>query len=317
MVLVATCNRVEVYVELFNADDGGSILAARMRETLVEEFARATSLDVHVVRAAFRVRTDDDVVRHLFAVGCGLDSMIVGEREVAGQVRRALERARGQGTTSSGLEHLFQRASRVSRDVEAATGLGASGRSIVDVALGRAAQVRADAGAAAIARALVLGTGSYAGATLAALRARGISDIGVFSRSGRARPFAAQRAASSVGVGELFEALTYADVVIACSGTSGELIDTDLVERVLTSRRAAGIAGPLPILDLALRRDVASDVGRLPDVVLLDLRSIQEHAPAVALEPVVRAWDLVARAVRAFTADTADRERRALRYLTV
>ena len=95
----------------------------------------AAQVDTHL-----RVRTGTDAAAHLFSVASGLDSMVVGEREIQGQVRRALTAARRDGTTTSGLESLFQAASRVSRLVESRTGLGATGRSVVGVALDIAEQ---------------------------------------------------------------------------------------------------------------------------------------------------------------------------------
>ena len=129
-VVLATCNRFELYLD---AVDGRAEVAAKAAADAV---AHATGLPPDDVAHALRPRTGMfPVAQHLFGVASGLDSMVVGEREVAGQVRRALTSARAQGTTSSDLERLFQWASRTSRAVGAGTSLGSSGRSVVAVAL--------------------------------------------------------------------------------------------------------------------------------------------------------------------------------------
>ncbi len=317
IVVIATCNRFELYLETLEPVTGAEAQAldgivAHIARVLTDELSAISGLSCDEVGDALRIRAGDDVVTHLFEVCAGLDSMIVGEREIAGQVRRALERARTAGTTSSGLEQVFQRASRVSRQVETTTGLGASGRSIVGVGLDLIGA--ADGFDWAGARTLLIGTGSYAGATLAALRARGADDVRVFSQSGRAEDFAAARGVHAVGMNELETVLADADVLVACSGNLGGLVDAAMI----SAARARGVGTdadsvrhPLTILDLALRRDVAHDVAELEQVRLLDLEAIQRHAPAAALEPVAEARALIESAAGDFLADAAARQRRA------
>lgn len=314
IVVVATCNRFEVYLETLeqvagsHADDG---LVAHIEQVLVEELSAVSGLSPDEVGHSLRIRAGDDVVRHLFAVSSGLDSMIVGEREIAGQLRRALERARAAGTTSAGLEQVFQRASRVSRHVETETGLGANGRSIVGVGLDLVGTAPGfDWGAV---RTLLIGTGSYAGAALAALRVRGAKHVRVFSQSGRAEDFAAARGADAVGLDELEEALADADVLVACSGNLGGFVDAAMI-RAARARGTETGTGGLTILDLALRRDVAHDVAELDQVRVLDLAAIQRHAPSAAVEPIERAQQLIAHATQEFRADAADRAQRARRF---
>ena len=136
-------------------------------------------------------------VEHLFAVAAGLDSVVVGEREVAGQVRRALSDAQAAGTTSGRLGRLFQAASRTAKDVGAQTALSSASRSIASVALDLAAaggprDGTKQAGIAG-ASAVLFGTGAYAGCVAELLRNRKCSDISVFSHSGRAEAFVAAR----------------------------------------------------------------------------------------------------------------------------
>ena len=140
-------------------------------------------------RAAATQRIGADIAGHLFAVSSGLESLVVGEAEIAGQVSRALEAARGLGTTTPDLERLFQRASRTSSAVQQRTLVGTAGRNIVRLALDLAGSRFADWTSV---RVLLIGTGTYARATLAALRDHGVREIGVYSPE---RPRAAVRAA--------------------------------------------------------------------------------------------------------------------------
>ena len=199
--------------------------------------------------------------------------MVVGEREIAGQVRRALTTARRDGTTTSGLESLFQAASRVSRDVEARTGLGATGRSVVGVALDIAESELPDWSAV---RCVLIGTGSYAGASLAQLKARGCTDVRVYSTTGRARAFAAARGVRSLPAGaDLAAEVSDVDLVVACSGAAGAVLGVD----ALAAARADA-AHPLTVVDLALRHDVDPGVRTLPGVRLVSLHTVSEYAPA-------------------------------------
>ncbi|MGP7959192.1 glutamyl-tRNA reductase [Sanguibacter sp. A247] len=291
-VVLTTCNRVEVYVD---ASDAGA--AAERVEQVV---ASATGLGSSEVASALTRRSAEDAAQHLLRVAAGLESMVVGEREIAGQVRRAAVRARELGTSTPALDLLFQQASRTSRRVESATGLGAVGRSVVGVGLDLAGlnlppwrQVRA----------VLVGTGSYAGAAFAALRSRGVVDVRVHSRSGRAEDFAATRGAVAVGAEGLVEAVADADLVVSCSGRVGHVLDAAGVAaaRERATERAEmrahepdPLGRPLVILDLALRRDVEAAVGDVEGVMLLDLATIGAHAPAAGAEPVAHADALVA-----------------------
>jgi glutamyl-tRNA reductase len=294
-VVLATCNRFEVYVEVGAGRDADT---AVVETTAV--IASAAGLPVADVAASLHVLRGRDVPAHLFSVAAGLESMVVGEREISGQVRRSLTAARAGGTTSTGLERLFQTASRASRDVGTRTGLGAAGRSVVGVALDLA---EADLPAWHETRVVLVGTGSYAGASLAALHRRGARGVRVYSPSGRAAGFAHSRGAGVVPDGGLAAALATTDLVVACSGAVGGVLDADMV----AASRAAG-GGPRVVVDLALRHDVHPSVGELPGLRLIDLASVREQAPAEHSEPVELAHRLVATATDDFEAGRRARE---------
>ena len=300
-VVLATCNRFELYLDV--ADTAH---APRARRAVAQAVASRSGYALDDVEQHLHPLVGTDASEHLFAVASGLESMVVGEREIAGQVRRALTTARRDGTTTSTLEALFQAASRASRAVEKATGLGSTGRSVVGVALDLAAstlpQADGDADWPAV-RCVLIGTGSYAGASLAALKARGVADVRVFSPSGRAGPFASARGVKALPAGaDLLAEVQRADLVVACSGAAGSVLG---VEALAAVRR--GGSTPLTVVDLALRHDVDPDVRSLPGVALVSLQSVAEHAPAEHAA-LGRARDVVLRAAEEFDADRRVRE---------
>ncbi|NUU19268.1 glutamyl-tRNA reductase [Cellulomonas humilata] len=294
-VVLATCNRFELYLEVDDAADTPSALA-----TAAVAVAGRSGYTADQVSGHLRVRTGTEAAAHLFSVASGLDSMVVGEREIAGQVRRALTTARRDRTTTSGLESLFQAASRVSRSVESRTGLGATGRSVVGVALDIAEQHLPDWSAV---RCVLIGTGSYAGASLAALKARGARDIRVYSASGRAGSFAAARGVRSLPASaDLAAEVSDVDLVVACSGAAGAVLGVD----ALAAARV-GTPSSLTVVDLALRHDVDPGVRSLPGVRLVSLHTVAEHAPAEHAA-VRAAHEVVEAAAEAYEADRRVRD---------
>ncbi|MHA7278968.1 glutamyl-tRNA reductase [Arthrobacter sp. MDT2-2] len=287
-VVLATCNRFEIYAEAPSDDD---VEAAR--SAIVSTISEYSGIPEQSVSSSFETHTGQDVAEHLFAVGAGLDSAVIGEREIAGQVRRALIDAQGSGAASGGLVRLFQAASKTAKDVGAQTALGSRGRSIVSVALELAGDISEDADWSAK-TVVVFGTGAYAGATMAALRERGCTDISVFSSSGRAEAFVATRGGTAVAAADLPGAMRRADVVIGCSGSDAR-IDAADIERIRT-----GSNRPLVIIDLALSHDFDPAVGTLAGVELITLESVRAAAPEEQADALTQASDLVREAARSF-----------------
>ena len=311
-VVISTCNRFELYLDVDAPVHGDAVRHATRH--VAELVAQSSGVSTEVAAESFTVRTGPEVTEHLFTVAAGLDSMVVGEREIAGQVKRALAEARADGTTSKTLELLFQTASRTSKRVGTHTELGAAGRSVVALGLDLAWQDLRRGRAAdqdeswRDQRVVLIGTGSYAGASVAALRARGCDDVRVYSRSGRAETFAEGH--DVVAAPDLVEALADADLVVSCSGARGRrpvdgraeasleyVLDAAAVVRARD--RAAAAAGdepeprPLVVLDLALHRDVDPRVADVEGVLLYDLSTLKAHAPATAADVVARARRIV------------------------
>lgn len=286
-VTLSTCNRLELYGELPTDPYGDpqEHLDHAQRE-LAERIAQRAGLDERFVLETMDTYTGFEVPRHLFTVVSGLESAVVGEREITGQVRRALTQAQQSGTVSAHLIQLFESAARTAREVGSRTELGERGRSIVSVALDLADDITA--GSWPERRALVFGTGAYAGATMAALRDRGCADIEVYSGSGRAQEFTDQRGGSPVSDAELPAALRRADVVIGCSGGSAPM------------SAATFPGGPCTVVDLALTRDFDPAVADLPEVELITLESVRVAAPQETGESVAAAQDIIDQAARKF-----------------
>ncbi|WP_069386210.1 glutamyl-tRNA reductase [Cellulosimicrobium cellulans] len=313
-VVLATCNRFELYLDVEAPLDGPGVRHAT--EHVARLVAEASGVAPEDAARSFRARAGGEVAEHLFSVASGLDSMVVGEREIAGQVKRALETAHADGLTSSTLELLFQTASRTSKRVSTGTTLGGAGRSVVALGLDLAS---AELPPWHQVRAVLIGTGSYAGASLAALRALGCDDVRVYSQSGRAEEFAAARGAEAVT--DLVGALEDADLVVSCSGARGRAVAAgtgvrreQAIEHVLDAasvvrarERAAVVAGdepeearPMVVLDLALHRDVDPHVADVEGVLLYDLATLAAHSPSIASDLVAHARAIVDEAAREF-----------------
>ena len=287
-VVLATCNRYEIYGEASHPDD---VEAAR--SALVGQISELSGLQEQVVSKAFSTYTGPEVSKHLFAVSAGLDSAVVGEREIAGQVRRALITAQHEGTASSGLVRLFQAASKTAKDVGAQTALGSRGLSIVSVALDLATDL-SDSPDWSKKSVVIFGTGAYAGATMSLLRDRGCRDISVYSSSGRAEGFVATRGGTALDDDALPTAVAAADVMIGCSGSDSR-VEADELAKVRAASPQTLIA-----IDLALTHDFDPAVGELDGVELLTLESVRLAAPQEQAESLAQASGIVTAAAAAF-----------------
>jgi len=316
LVLVSTCNRLEIYLDALRFHDAIDAVGDVVAET--------AGMRTEDVVALLKVRVGAPVAAHLFSVTAGLDSMVVGEAEIAGQVARAFRDAQAARTTSAPINLLFQAAARTAKRVATVTGLGAAGRSVASVALdialanndGPASDLAGEAwgssgsgdgaaGAASTlsgARALVIGTGAYARVVAAELRARGCSDLSVFSPSGRAPAFATRHDATVVLPEHLFAALAAADLVVTCSGSSVATLDEALLKDVVAQRDR-----PLSVVDLALRSDLSPGARTVPGVRLVDLYTVAEQADPAHRDAVTDAQDIVIAAVSDFEDQLAQR----------
>ncbi|MBZ4488300.1 glutamyl-tRNA reductase [Microbacterium sp. cx-55] len=296
-VVIATCNRFEAYVDMDEPVTAAGAVALEAAMTAIEN---ATGVAADELTSSSRVISGDAVAEHLFAVAAGLESVVVGEGEIAGQVRRALTEARSDGTTSPELERLFQRASEAQRDVKNATALGRAGRSLVRLALDLATSRITDWSRQ---RVLLVGTGSYAAATLAALRDRGVTDVTVHSPSGRGEKFAHKHAIAWADRDAYPSAARMSDLIITCTTAEHHVLDAAILGGGATGAAGCPVGregGRRLVIDLGLPRNVDPDVAGVPHTDLLDLETIRLHAPLEELQATDAARALVQDAARRF-----------------
>ena len=243
LVTLATCNRLEFMI------DSPKVPESHLRLRLARELDSQPDWVVH---------EGEDALTHLFRVASGLESMVVGEREITGQLRRALKAAQASGDASGTLTSVINAALHTSRRVSAETRLQESGRSVVSVGLDMTGITDWENQ-----RVLLVGTGSYAGAVVAALRQRGAGTIFVHSSSGRATGFAERHAITPAL--DLDSALGKATLVVTCRGSATPVVTTANLKD----------ATPTVLLDLSLQPDVDPAVASLPGITLLDLTAIQ------------------------------------------
>lgn len=258
-ILLNTCNRFELYAETETFHGGLELILATVREALAPA-------DRHLVDQ-FEVYAADAAVQHLLEVASGLDSMVVGEAEIIGQVRGALAEAGPRARAA--LHRLFDAALTTAKAVASESGLGEAGRSLAQVGLDL---VEARHFPLAGRRVLLIGTGSYARVVIAALLRRGCTELSVYSPSGRAEQFATSHDVRPVAEDEL-------DAALAATRAGAPL---------------------LPVLDLSLSGDVAADADKLANVDLIDLDEVGAAAPAAQTAAVLRARDLVNRGVETY-----------------
>jgi glutamyl-tRNA reductase len=259
-VVLSTCNRVEVYADAEGFHAGlDAVTDLLVRESGVELKELQDHLYVHWEGAA---------VLHLFEVACGLDSMVVGESQILGQLRRAYgASAAGAGRT---LHELFQRALHVGKRAHTETAIDEAGQSLVSVALLHAINAVGDLDGRDV---LVIGAGSMGALAGATLRRAGVGSITVANRTAEnAQRLAASVEGTGIGLEDLEATLETVDVVISSTGSTGLVVELGTMRRAVAARAGR----PLAILDLALPHDVDPAVRELPGVTLVDLASLQE-----------------------------------------
>ncbi|WP_223622682.1 glutamyl-tRNA reductase [Microbacterium sp. EST19A] len=301
-VVLATCNRFEAYVEM---DEPVTAAGAIGVEAVIEAVEATTGVPAAEFDGAYTVHSGRRVAEHLFSVASGLESVVSGEGEIAGQVRRALKTARKDGTTSPELERLFQRASQAQRKVKNVTALGRAGRSLVRLALELADSRIADWSAQ---RVLLVGTGAYAAVTLATLRERGAVDISVYSPSGRAEVFAAKHGIRPITAAEYARTAAHSSLLITCTTATEPVLGPEHLQHPVgiaavgcpVTPTGAGAHSQQLVVDLGMPRNVDPAVGALDGVALLDLETIRLHAPLEELQATDAARSVVREAADTF-----------------
>jgi len=263
-MVISTCNRVEVYADVERFHAGVS--------AITDLLSTHSGVPQEQLTRHLYVHYEDKAVQHLFTVACGLDSMVVGEAQILGQVREALKLGQREGTVGTTLNELTQYALRVGKRAHTETGIDKAGASLIGVGLELAEQVLG--GSIAGRSALVIGAGSMSALTAATLVRAGVTDIVVANRTyDRGLQLAQSVGGRAVEFGAVAGELAGADLVVSCTGAGRLVITTDMVAAAVRDRASER---PLFLLDLALPHDIDPAVRLLPGVTLVDLESMQE-----------------------------------------
>ncbi|MFF6899840.1 glutamyl-tRNA reductase [Streptomyces hydrogenans] len=297
--VLATCNRIELYADVDKFHAGVAELSTLL--------AQHSGVGLDELTPYLYVHYEDRAVHHLFSVACGLDSMVVGEGQILGQIKDALALGQDLHTAGRLLNDLFQQALRVGKRAHSETGIDRAGQSLVTFGLEQLAQGADVDGWARGKRALVIGAGSMSSLAAATLARAGVAEIVIANRTlARAERLAeiltepggtgvAARSAEMVAVGD---ELGRADIVVSCTGATGLVLTGDAVEAA-----AEGRDEPLHLLDLAMPRDIDAAAHRIPGVRLVDIESLADaSADAPMAADVDQVRGLVADEVAAFGA---------------
>lgn len=313
VVVLSTCNRIEILLDV--AEDAAAnhvrkMLAAPRSSRNVREVrdAQATSgggLEGDAMPSTALVNPREfsgiEVVKHLSLLACGLESMVVGEREITGQLRHSAKRAERRDTLSAPIVAALDTAFRAARQVERETGLSGMGRSIAAIALNHAEQFIGDYRDVTV---TLFGTGSYAGAAVTQLKERGCRNIYVHSASGRAESFANGRGLRVARNEDLGRILAKTDMIVSARGTGSPTVTLDHVRAGMVER----VGDPsLVVLDLAIVRDVEPAVAQIPGVTLIDLDTVRSLVPKLEPMKTTRARHIVAQMVKEHEAHEAAR----------
>ncbi|HKB69055.1 MAG TPA: glutamyl-tRNA reductase [Pyrinomonadaceae bacterium] len=262
-LIVSTCNRVEVLAETSSERLSDSI------ERVNQFLSRTDSVPPSFFETHLYQHTDDEAVRHLFRVTSSLDSMVVGEPQVLGQVRRAYSIALEAGTAGRILNRLVHHAFRVAKRVRTETGIGANAVSIsyMAVELGKKIFSRLEGHTA-----LLIGAGEMAELSARHLINAGVSRVLLANRTEeRAARLAAELGGETVNFAELSEHLAAADIIICSTAAEQYLITEPMVREALGKRRNR----PSFFIDISVPRNIDPAVGKIPNVFVFDIDDLE------------------------------------------
>jgi glutamyl-tRNA reductase len=259
-VAVSTCNRTELYLVVGDPVEAES--------TALSMFASQAGIRPTELSGAIYAQRNCDAARHLYRVTAGLESMIVGEAEIQGQVKRSYESALSAETVGPLTNHLFKAALATGKRVRSETAIGERQLSLPGVAVGLARELGPLAGR----RVVVVGTGETSELTARALADSGARTLFVASRRRqRALALAKRYGGESASFDELPSALLSADVVVAATASPHLLLEADELAEVMAQRGGR----PLLLIDLAVPRDIDAGCAEIPGIALYDIDDLQ------------------------------------------
>lgn len=259
-VILSTCNRVEVYA----SGESAAKVIASIKDFIMEFHSLEFKEDEH-----HYIFNNRDCVRHLFSVVSGLDSMVIGETEILGQVKRSYELAHKAGTTGKLLNFLFQKSFKVAKWVRTNTAITAGALSVGSVAVELAERIFENLSGKAL---MILGAGEMSEVTLKHLCAHGVASIVVSNRSyDRAVELAGKFNAEAVTLDEGLSRLADVDIVISATSSPHCIIKKDFVSQVMSKRRMR----PIFFIDIAVPRDVEPSVNEIENVYLYNIDDLK------------------------------------------
>ena len=280
--ILSTCHRVELYAAAPNA----SRAAAGLKRFWSEQRAVSNwEFEPHLYTLTGR-----KAVEHLFAVACGLDSVVIGEPEILGQVRVALREAMERRAAGKVVSALFRHAVTTGKRAHTETGIGRSSSSVSSAAVELARQTFGDL---SLSQVLLVGAGKMGELAVKHLLDKGVAGIKVVGRSAERVRELALRCGSSVAMSRLEDALQQCDIVITCTSAPHYVVRKELIERTMRERRGR----PLFIVDIAVPRDVEPSVADLPGVHLYNIDDLESavatnlderRAEALNVEPIIK-----------------------------
>ncbi|RVU16465.1 glutamyl-tRNA reductase [Streptomyces antnestii] len=297
--VLSTCNRIELYADVDKFHAGVAELSTLL--------AQHSGVGLEELTPYLYVHYEDRAVHHLFSVACGLDSMVVGEGQILGQIKDGLARSQELHTAGRLLNDLFQQALRVGKRAHSETGIDRAGQSLVTFGLEQLAAGRPVDVWAKDKRALVIGAGSMSSLAAATLARAGVAEVVVANRTLERAERLAQILSEPGGTGVTARAvpmdavggeLTRADVVVSCTGATGLVLTEAEIRRAVEER-----TGGLSLLDLAMPRDIDAAAHRIGGVRLVDIESLAEaSADAPMAADVDQVRGIVSDEVAAFGA---------------
>ncbi len=261
-LILSTCNRMEIYAVI----NGKKDYLSGIKDFL----NKYHSLDPSEYEDRIYVRTDKEAVEHLFGVASGLDSMVIGEMEISGQVKKAYQDAREGLATGKVLNRLFEKALNTSKKIRTKTLICQGAVSVSSVAVRLAEKIL---GELTDKTALIIGAGTIGEQLLIYLKENNVKSILVANRTlDKARELCGKFSATAVSFDEYKERLLDVDIVIASTGAPHKIIHSRDIESIMPGRGQR----PLFIIDLAVPRDVDEEAGRIDNVYLYNIDDLEK-----------------------------------------
>ncbi|MBA0210105.1 glutamyl-tRNA reductase [Pectobacterium sp. CHL-2024] len=281
-VVLSTCNRTELYLSVDEQEN--------QREQLIRWLCEYHQLRPEEVNGSLYWHQDNAAVSHLMRVASGLDSLVLGEPQILGQVKKAFAESQRGHSLSSELERLFQKSFTVAKRVRTETDIGASAVSVAFAACTLARQIFESLSDVTV---LLVGAGETIELVARYLREHKVQKMVIANRTReRAQALAAEVGAEVITLAELDEQLVQADIVISSTASTLPIIGKGMMERTLKARRNQ----PMLMVDIAVPRDIEPEVGKLPNVYLYsvdDLHAIIQHNLAQRKAAAVQAESIV------------------------